>query len=132
MPLGPLAQQRHQPYGISPPVSIPAAAPHRQETLTCSQAHDAKSGQHHLDLGPPHAFIEHELVRHELDEPGVQQDPRRDAVEDPVDDQARPAAEPCPGPEPCGDGHWRRQAIPQRQDVRSPAPMSRPRRDGQS
>ena len=102
--------------------------------LTSTQTHHPKRSHHDPQLRPPHHTTEHELVRHELHQPRVDQYARANTVKHPLHNQSRLRSRRIglPDPQAHRHGHGRRQPVPQREQVRRPPFRSRPRRRRQS
>ena len=100
--LSPLAEQRHE---------------------SRTKGHRPNSAKDLFDRRPLHVPAEHELVRHEFHQAGVDQDTGRDGVEDAVDDQRRLRAgrKRLPHAEADGDGDGRGDRVACREPVGSPA-----------
>ena len=98
------------------------------------KTHDAKSGEHDLQAGPAHDAAEHELVGHQLDETGVDEDAGGDAVEDAVDHERglRAGRVRLPDAEPDGDGERCAEGVADAEDVRRAAVMLRPGGGGEA
>lgn len=100
--LGPFAQKSHQ---------------------TSTKAHDKESGENSLNVGTLHVCGEHELVSHELDETGVDQDACTDAVEDTIGDEGGLASggEGLTNTETNGNGNGSANGVAGAEEIRRPA-----------
>lgn len=109
----PLPQQRHQPR---------------------PQTHQPERGHHNPNVRPAHRRREHELVRHQFHQTGIDQNPRADAVEHPVYNQRRLTARRprLPDAQADGDRYGGGEGVSEAEDIWRPALALGPWRDGQS
>jgi len=105
-------------------LSDPYLGPFAQKSHQAStKAHDKESGENSLNVGTLHVCGEHELVSHELDETGVDQDACTDAVEDTIGDEGGLASggEGLTNTETNGNGNGSANGVAGAEEIRRPA-----------
>lgn len=106
----------------------------QQSHQPCAQTHHPKRTHHHPQPRPPHHATEHKLVRHQLHQARIDQDARTDRIKHPLHDQTPLATRRVTPPhgQAHRDRNRRRQAVPQREQIRRPAFRPRPGRGGET
>ena len=90
----------------SPPIAknTPGCRP-----LTSAQAHHPERRHHDPQPRPPHHAAEHELVRHQLHQPGIDQYARAYAIKHALHNESRLRSRSIGPPDPQAHGHRNRR-----------------------